>query len=289
MEMCLKRGNAVLIPVYKLEFSPNELISLSQALRVFSAQRIIFMCPERFQATDVPNLIQVKCKLRHTDSAVILLPDRYFESVMSYNNLMLSIEFYERLAEYDNILIYQTDAFAFCDKLDAAASLGYDYIGAPWLINNKNEKSELRRYAGNGGFSLRKIDSFMNVLNSPNRRVVSISDFACQAMEFIKTKQCKPLRIAFSDLIWNSDLSSMGRSRSYFEDIFWAKFASRIRSDFLVAPPSVALKFSFECQPRRMYSMNDFQLPFGCHAWWKYDFQFWRPYIEACGYQFESK
>ena len=33
--------------------------------------------------------------------------------------------------------------------------------------------------------------------------------------------------------------------------------------------------------------MNQDRLPFGCHAWFRYDLEFWRPHIEAFGHDLE--
>lgn len=65
------------------------------------------------------------------------------------------------------------------------------------------------------------------------------------------------------------------------EDIFWASCDS---TNFRVAPMDIALKFSFEQDVRQCYKLNNYELPFGCHAWEKYDFKFWQPAFEKRGY-----
>lgn len=65
------------------------------------------------------------------------------------------------------------------------------------------------------------------------------------------------------------------------EDLFWS---SRASDDFKVAPLEIALQFSFEQDVRQCYLLNKGRLPFGCHAWEKYDFDFWRPIFEERGY-----
>jgi len=39
--------------------------------------------------------------------------------------------------------------------------------------------------------------------------------------------------------------------------------------------------FSFECLPGKMYGMTNKKLPFGCHAWEKYDLKFWSSFINV--------
>lgn len=66
------------------------------------------------------------------------------------------------------------------------------------------------------------------------------------------------------------------------EDVFWASCDGE---KFQVAPVELALQFSFETNVRKCYQLNGEQLPFGCHAWERYDFEFWKTYIEAEGYR----
>lgn len=64
---------------------------------------------------------------------------------------------------------------------------------------------------------------------------------------------------------------------TWTEDVFWSCCDSE---KFKVAPTEVALGFAFETQVRKCYERNHFQLPFGCHAWTKYDLDFWKEH--AC-------
>ena len=45
------------------------------------------------------------------------------------------------------------------------------------------------------------------------------------------------------------------------------------------------MSFAFEARPRTLYEMNGRQLPFGCHAWFRYDLAFWKPFVESLGYE----
>lgn len=64
------------------------------------------------------------------------------------------------------------------------------------------------------------------------------------------------------------------------EDVFWSKAVPKRVSWFKVAPPKVALEFSIERRPKDLFEMNNFQLPFGCHAWEKYEPEFWVKHIK---------
>lgn len=64
------------------------------------------------------------------------------------------------------------------------------------------------------------------------------------------------------------------------EDVFWA---SRENS-FNIAPKEIAWQFAFERPVQTLYKLNGEEMPFGCHAWMKYDFEFFRPYMLKDGY-----
>ncbi len=70
------------------------------------------------------------------------------------------------------------------------------------------------------------------------------------------------------------------------EDLYWATCNSE---QFRVAPKEIALQFSIEEKVEAMMKQNRGNVPFGCHAWERYDFSFWRSYIEEFGYSFSEE
>lgn len=229
----LNKKNAVVIPIHKIEFSYDEEISLWQAEKIFSKEGIILVLPENIYYSE-----------RFKEYKKEKFNRSYFESIQSYNRLMLSIDFYQRFMEYEYILIYQLDAFVFENKLNYFMNLDYDYIGAPWLygIFYYVNKNNCIWNVGNGGLSLRKVKSFIKVLEEKK---------PLQKKEFVN------------------------------EDLF---FSSIIDGDFKIAPLKIALQFSFEKQVEKCFLLNNRNLPFGCHAWERYDKNFWIPFIQKEGY-----
>ena len=63
------------------------------------------------------------------------------------------------------------------------------------------------------------------------------------------------------------------------EDYFWSHYAPQINLNYKVAPSCEAIKFAFEKAPEMLYKKNKNQLPFGCHAWEKYEPEFWKKHI----------
>lgn len=70
------------------------------------------------------------------------------------------------------------------------------------------------------------------------------------------------------------------------EDLF---FSLHRANDYRVAPVKVALAFSIESKVERCFRMNKREIPFGCHAWEKYNYYFWKPYIEKYGYNINEE
>jgi hypothetical protein len=69
------------------------------------------------------------------------------------------------------------------------------------------------------------------------------------------------------------------------EDGFFSNYIPFKYSEFKVASVEEATRFSFEVSPEIMLQLNNGNLPFGCHAWWRYNLEFWRPHIEKFGYK----
>lgn len=80
------------------------------------------------------------------------------------------------------------------------------------------------------------------------------------------------------------------RSAFFLEDINEDIFYSMGNSDdFRVAPLETALQFAFEREVERCFILNKNKLPFGCHAWERYDIECWKPWIEQYGYKLDEK
>lgn len=199
---------------------------------------------------DIYYAVPQKLQAEYLENAAIeRFSDSFFENIASYNRLMLSKDFYRRFDKYKFILIYQFDAFVFSDCLLDFCNLEYDYIGAPWLT----------------GMSKRIDDSYIyaNVGNGgfSLRNVHSVISLLNAKEEDLKT---------YSDN----------------EDKFFAFSSGPL---FKVAPVPVALRFAFERQVKKCFEQNNCELPFGCHAWERYDYKFWKQHIENAGYKLSIK
>ena len=231
---------AIIVPVYREKLTEQELISYRQLLHILGAFEIIITAPKHLELPE-----EIRKKKVRTE----YFSKEFFQSVDAYSRLMLSPFFYKSFIKYQYILIYQLDAFVFKNELLHFCGLGCDYIGAPW-ISGFCEYSILKRkvlYVGNGGFSLRRVEACIDVLERNG---------------YLLEQYC-------------------GRN----EDIFFSACDGR---DFTVASVETALTFSFEREVKTCFEANHRRLPFGCHAWDRYDFKFWKSYIGDFGYELDE-
>lgn len=241
----------VAIPCYKPSLDIHEAASLRQGLRVLGSHDIRAFLPEGM--TPPPEF---------RDMALERFPARFFMNIQGYNELLLSPDFYDRFAAWDYILIYQLDAWVFRDELLQWCERGFDYIGAPWgdVAFLKKWRADKRLPAvskwprlarffhgydfrvGNGGFSLRRTDTFRRTLQ----------------------------RFPSASTPWRKN-----------EDLFWSFRARTLDRRFRVASESDAMYFAIETEPRSYLAQMKGRLPFGCHAWKRYDADFWGAHISA--------
>jgi hypothetical protein len=246
----------VVIPIYKKDISILEKKSLQQVCDVLSRYPLIVVKPA---SLDLSELLETFPLLK-----VKSFDDIYFKGISGYNRLMLSDTFYSGFSHTKYILIYQLDAYVFCDELTHWCETNYDYIGAPWLkkpiynipiislimkisrkyhiYKGRKNKQELYNKIGNGGFSLRKVDRHYEV-TIRNREKINF---------FLEQK-----------------------GHLYNEDVFWATIES-----FKYPKAIEALAFAFDKYPSLCYKLNNRRLPFGCHGWYKRKMKsFWKPII----------
>lgn len=264
----------ILIPVYQVELSDAAKKSLCQCCVVLSAYPICFVCPK---SLDVRNYVAI-CKSYGISYQLERWDDTYFADIAGYNRLLLSKSFYERFRSSQYILIYQLDAYVFTDKLQSWCDKGYDYIGAP-LVGHFSDKSfSDKMRVGNGGFSLRKTRSYLRFFNS-KRNVFGFKQIV-RNINMLKKPYTRIFVLVFMLLGWRNKPTTVARRWQYNEDDFWSGLLDH--SKFALYKPDTmeAMNFAFERFPSKLYQINGNQLPFGCHAWEKYQYEeFWINFI----------
>lgn len=225
----------VVIPVYQPELSGQEERNLINNTEKLSYYDICFVCPEGLDMSYYQKNVPLAQMKRFKPS--------FFEGLQGYNQLMLSSEFYNAFIEYQYICVCQTDVLVLRDGncLDEFVQQGYDYYGAPWLPPHRiypfSDKLTLKArlnlffirkkvHVGNGGLSLRKVQSILEVL-----------------------KEHKALL----------------RKWKIYEDYFYAYISEYVDGNFQAAPVEVAKKFALETDSKRVM-MEEKINPVGLHA-----------------------
>ena len=261
---------AIVIPLSaRSTFLDEEVVSLRHLQAHLAGYDRFFLVPEGLSVS-VPGI-------RNT-----VFGDHYFGSVAAHQRLLFSTEFYRAFSRYRYLLIYHLDALVFADELMQWCAAGHDYIAPPWIVHPDTPYFGNKAYegkVGNGGFSLRRIDSFLKVLES---KVYTVDPWR-KAWQMLRGKPVSNSSSRF--LPWRAFMTRYNGVESetatyqFNEDHFWGSRASHYLPSFRVAPQEVALSFAFECVPRFCFERNGGRLPFGCHAWGRYDKTFWEQFV----------
>ncbi|MDZ7831109.1 MAG: DUF5672 family protein [Desulfobacterales bacterium] len=260
----MKSKIAIVVPNYKPDLTAEEKISLRHLSHYLN---------------DFPQFAIQPVGLGKCLEGVELreFPAHYFKNIKNYSKLLLSPEFYETFVEYDYVLIYQLDCLVFSDNLRSWCEMGYDYIGAP-LFEKESQPPRISR-VGNGGLSLRRVQSFLNVLNTehipPWSAVLTanLPDLKKFPLPARWSKKLRVIRDARRGIEWYRTHYSLN------EDLFWSDRAHLFHPNFKIAPSDIALGFAFDAHPMTCFEQNNRQMPFGAHAWAKWNRDFWETYI----------
>jgi len=274
-----KRLVAVVTPVVRFPLTSDEEISMSHLRKFLGAFDRYIIGP--------PHLPK-----EFSDFTLKPFPAKFFTDRYGYNHLMLTETFYRAFSEYEYVLIYQLDCLVFAGNLEEWCRKNWDYVGAPWLKNSQ-QPSEGFRAVGNGGLSLRRVSSALNILTSknlvddPQTLVQKPGERSKAVYDALKSAHLLN-RIFTATKAWlhfygyhNTVRWRIKQTMEYkgHEDFFWALEAPKVMKDFRIPPPHEALAFSIEMAPSYCVAENSGKLPFGCHAWAKYDRKFWEPFL----------
>lgn len=256
---------AIVIPFHKKNLSQDEEISVNHLNKFLSNFDKFLVLPALIKRVsfNIPN------------AKIINFPKEYFTSIPKYCELLNTRIFYEKFESFEYILIYQLDVLVFSNQLLNLCRKRFDYMGAPFfnpIIGRLSYRTKKDLYGGNGGFSLRKVSSFLKIIS----QVESLAKRTSSNPFIRKLWFLQAVLSGKSHKIW---LNAPPKDYPFNEDGFWSYEASKYAGEFKVAPLKEALKFSFESNPKKCFKLNKYKLPFGCHAWKKFDETFWKPYI----------
>lgn len=138
-------------------------------------------------------------------------------SVESYNNLLLSIPFWNALSG-EFVLLYQEDSCLF--RSNITDFLSFDYIGAPWPIEQQDNKN----HVGNGGFSLRRRSKMIEMLEK--RPEITLSENTKRYMKNVGLSM-PPEDVFFSTALLETGLGTVAdfeTARKFSQEIVLGNF-----------------------------------------------------------------
>ena len=126
----------IIIPSYKEKLEGNDKLSFDRCIEIFGKNRPIKVV--------IPSNISSEFYDSYGSMIeTIRVDSKNMENIGSYSNMLCNKDFWSLFADFEYVLIYQTDCWVFEDRLDYFMELGYDYYGAPWHHQNDS--------VGNGG------------------------------------------------------------------------------------------------------------------------------------------
>ena len=271
---------AIVVPAYKrfADLTESEQISWRQFTDVYRAYPFVLVCPDSLDASGYSNstLVQPVQLERFADS--------YFTGTTSYNKLMLSLDFFQRLASYEYMLLCQLDVFVFRDDLPEWCAKGYSFVGPPWFAGFEPPLAEARLWAvGNGGFSLRKVADCLRVLHTWQAifswPTLLRECFAPGFNEGLLQLPAYLRRGLLSNQTHHARNDYPGQ-----EDVFWSIICADRFAWYTVPEPTEALAFGFDYHPILMLELNGGRLPMGFHAWDRHRNAFWTELFAERGY-----
>lgn len=273
-----KKRVAVVVPLSnRPELSQDEKISLRHLCHFLGKyDKFLIVPPELEMQVDGFELARFSGK--------------FFGSVAAHNRLLGSPEFYKRFSDYQYLFFYHLDSLAFSDQLSDWCEAGWDFIGPPFIHCEQTPWVKEPR-VGNGGFALLKVESALKVLYNRYRQrphcywfdlYTRNGVFLLPWIRFLERLQnCFPASKLIQRILdeWQQSEDPITYNRN--NDTFWSTKACQFLPQFKVAPVEEGLRFAFEAAPRQCLEMNQGRLPFGCHAWGRYDREFWTPHLLA--------
>lgn len=255
----------ILIPTHRPYLTEDDKISLTHHKKYLNKYAAYFVIPKKISSDA---FLRLGYKVKKVDN-------NFFGTLRRANEALLNKKFYEYFKDYDFMLIYQLDVLVFSKNLESWVNSGYDFIGAPWFRSIAGYLSSKKGYpssGNNGGFSLRNIKKAIKIIELVNKSAKRRT----RSSLLRKLWLLKAFLTGKSHHIW---LNAPADNYPFNEDGFWSYEAPKYDATYKVAPFEISLKFSFERFPRKCFQLNNRKLPFGCHAWKKYDKDFWKPYL----------
>lgn len=282
----------VVIPIYKNVPSLIEQASIRQTFHVLGRHDIVFVTHEDCNLNIYSKIVKSEGRTMQTT----FFNKGYFDSTVHYSDLCFSEEFYLRFKNYEYMLICQPDAWVFRDELEYWCSRGYDFIGAPvFFPYNKRHFTRIFYGVGNGGFCLRRIEHCLKIVRSDRNciflRPSILAKIYWNAIlyneEYGRSRLSRlwlPF-LAIAKMLGFRNSIAQFKKKGCEEDMLFSVWAKHAWGHNCRVPDELeAARFSMEVNPEYLYNKVGKQLPFGCHAFEKWEYEsFWKKHIQIEG------
>lgn len=250
----------IVIPCHKPDPTPEERVSLLQCQKILGDFPIVMLHPAGMNISEYEKIFP---RLQ----SLAAVPE-WMGSISAYNKLMISPFIFNALDRYTHILIHEPDAIILKNELLFWCEQNFDYIGAPWFRSDKKDDFTLKA-TGNFGLSLIKV-SAVNDLFLRNPRWYTYGMITRDLIRGLRGK-ANYLKNAFSAIGQHGKLANAAALYKDHCDMFWSYLVPKFHPHFLIAPPEKAILFAWETHPDKCQKICEGLLPFGVHAWSKYD------------------
>ena len=185
---------------HKESLESYEELSFLKCLNVFGGKRDIKLV--------IPDNISTEYYDKYSNLfEIVKVNTSWMDDNKSYNQMLCNSKFWKMFNDYEYVLTYQTDCWAYEDKLDYFIGLSYDYYGAPWPIYDNK--------VGNGGLSLRKVSKMIEITEKYEFIRGSINEDGWFCLKHAEEMNICPVEIAanFSLEIPSISILKMGNSK----------------------------------------------------------------------------
>ncbi len=267
---------AIVIPFYaRTNFLPEEELSLRQLCHFLGRYDKFLIAP-------------FGSGVQREGFEVIQMPRKFFGSPAAASRLTMWPHFYRAFQDYEYILIHHVDSVVLSDDLASWCDAGWDYIGPPWLPCADTPWVK-EPAVGNGGFTLMKVESALQVFHNRHRQSPATFWLDILTRNGVRLRPLfrmaeRARAVVSRSRILNRALTEWQISENpnihgANNDFFWSFHAVNYLPTFKVASVEEGLRFGFEAAPRMCFELNKQRLPFGGHAWAKFDRSFWEPHL----------
>lgn len=246
----MRKPFCIITPIYKETPDPIEKISLTRLNTLIGELNydVYFVTHKELNIDEYVKL--------YPNAKISYFDKYFFQNTATYSQLCFNYDFYNTYNEYDYMFIYQTDCYLLKDNFYEYTTFDYDYIGAPifstdcgWpTVKTINGEEVYMPVIGNGGFSMRKISTFIE-MTDPNgelRQTINLTD------EHIK--------------------------QLLYEDLFICVEMTKYY-DIHIAPLKVGFTFAWDMSVDVIYNLwGIHEFPMCIHAWDK-NIRFWQLHI----------